>query len=77
MFAFENDVQDFAPISYSVSKLTEKIVDFFHQQNKNNIQVKYIGNYRWKIENRRETQQQRRPKNFHRQIERLRLQFQR
>lgn len=56
MFAFENEfVQNNpAPVSYSVSKLTEKIVDFFHQQNKNNIQVKYIGNYRWKIENRRE-----------------------
>jgi hypothetical protein len=53
MFAFENVGQNFVPVTYSVSNLTEKIVDFFHQQNKNNIEVKYIGDYRWKVEYRR------------------------
>jgi hypothetical protein len=53
MFAFENVGQNFVPVTYSVSNLTEKIVDFFHQQGKNNIEVKYIGDYRWKVEYRR------------------------
>lgn len=53
MFAFENVVQNPAPVSYSVSNLTEKIINHFHQQGKNNIQIKYIGDYKWNIEYKR------------------------